>query len=681
MCAQTNVEGNVYRHRAGLRSAIVGALLCCVLAGCVGGTDVTSGSDTSAAGGDVSLAIAPGQTFDLNQAAGLPGGGNTVKLHDACMDETIGRGVAVGILTPYAAIFDATHTLAYVRMDTDDTPGAAARSIEGGVKNVVCGNGSAFVGAKKALVKIDVATQAVVGQVDLGKDVMPPDSLIFDRSAHRVAYPVVGGGLTVLDSDSLASLGVLPVKGRQHVFFRSDGDIVSVGLQDATATEYDGATLAPGASWQLGGIRQATLAAYDAARDDLWVVEGSTVHVYDTTTEASAPVSFELPFVPKELELEGDLAVALDYDPTVVFGSRMAVVDVPDRTVTLTTDRDERLKHVDIDPGTGTGWFESGKDNVVVAEDLATGAVDSRVDIGDTAEYGLVAAGGRTWIGNRLGGSTLVRLDPATGATVEVPTGSWPVGAAYSPSRGRVFTWDMLDGTVTVIDEENATPVTTWDIGVRGTTDAIGDLVLDEKRGLLYAVLPELGRIVVVDADTGTKRSEVEVAVRTEGREGLSGPGTLDVAVDTESGSLLAYSDSTGTLTAFAADDDFRQTGQVEVDGKGLVPYPLYVDSEAGTVYLGPHAYTTTDLDPGESLSGVSRVVAVDHERGLMVTAGEHDGVPTLTARSLSGRESGEPVSVGEATRLVPTYAYDPTSGAVFAYAMTENVVRTFAVG
>jgi len=194
-------------------------------------------------------------------------------------------------------------------------------------------------------------------------------------------------------------------------------------------------------------------------------------------------------------------ADALVYDPAsnhvfVVNGDpgTLTVIDPANDRAVATIEAGGKLEYAAVD-GKGKLYVNGEEKREIVRIDTATNQVDARWSIPNCqSPHGLAIDPVSRRLFSSCVNKVLMVVNADTGATVAtLPIGAGTDAAAFDPKRRRVFSSNGRDGTLTVIQEQDAN--TFVPIGEIKTAVTARTMTID----------PESGRIYLVAADVDTK--------------------------------------------------------------------------------------------------------------------------------------------------------------------------------
>jgi len=226
------------------------------------------------------------------------------------------------------------------------------------------------------------------------------------------------------------------------------------------------------------------------------------------------------------------------------------------------------------------------------------------------------------------GANSMITLDEDTGAQIgqPTPTGDYPDGLAFDPSRGAVWTTNETGGSETVIDTRTG--------AVRGTVDLgaeVGNIVYDPNADRMLVAVQGRNELAVIDP----------VMLMVTNTLPLSGcDHAHGLALDPGNG--LAFVGCDGNATVLTVDlTSWHVTGTNTV-GNG--PDVLAFDESAHRLYVAAESGWVTLLDlnnrrftvvGSDHLADGAHVVAVDpdtHHSYYPIPAGD-GGHPVLLER------------------------------------------------
>ncbi len=617
--------------------------------------------------------------FAVGELLGFPEG-NVLKVHDVCYDESLEQGYAAGIMTTDIAVFDDAGIVRYI------DSGLPAGSYE--IPNLLCGGGRLLLATDDGIVQIDpksggaMATHRFPGILRDNVAFDPVHSRVFVptkegvevRSAHLVTFPLVA---------SLALDRYLPVITEEGEFFA----IVQDGPKSLAVEQYDAAWRAstvgtvPNVAGDLLG------AAYDAATQELWVLSATSddVVVYDVTTGRELARIAVVPDA-RSVEVRGEHAAVLTsngFDDGTVGGFLGGVTIIDRETYEVRDEVQLPFKHAAMQMTDDALYVVNNDGNSFTRIALADGEHETVV-VGASVEHGVATADGTLLLARRLGGNTVVHLDPTRGTAADIDLGdaAWPVGMAYDAAIDRAFTFDFLSATVSAIDPDTNRVVETYHLGIpEGESDAIGDAAYDATRGILYAAIPEQNRVVGFDVRDETTVVRLDLADAAGVDYGdLSGAGKLLVGVYEPLARLFVYSASAKTLSVYDGMNGFALLDTIAVSSVAKeFPYALVVDNAHDVVFIGDAVYDAVTLDREGALPAGDVVAAVDNDRGLLLTAGiDRQGQETLYILDREGARLGSiPLARGAYVSARFVYA----DGTLYALYMTAAEVWRVTIG
>jgi DNA-binding beta-propeller fold protein YncE len=184
-----------------------------------------------------------------------------------------------------------------------------------------------------------------------------------------------------------------------------------------------------------------------------------------------------------------------------------------------------------------------------------------------------ITADGRTLLAALNLGDAAAIVDTQTKAIKYVQTGDYPYGAAIT-RNGRGLVSNEADGTVSVIDLQNATKIKDLQVGVHLSHPE--GIAADPRADRAYVAVAGQDRVVVIDTKTMTLRHNLEL----RRRPGI-GVEPTQVSVDGYGCYLTSADSGEDALALFRLRDPCKLTrhhpgGKVTVEGKQLAD-PRYL--------------------------------------------------------------------------------------------------------
>lgn len=288
------------------------------------------------------------------------------------------------------------------------------------------------------------------------------------------------------------------------------------------------------------------------------------------------------------------------------------------------------------------------------------------------------------FIRNRLGGSQIYRWDPATDQMTVVGNenqlgqggiGMWPTGMAAH--GGRVYVLSHYGGRVDVLDSRSGALAQSLDLGLvpRPRTDAISEMVLDQRSRRLYAAFPELGLVTALDLDRGRRLGVIKIDL--PGGH-IGGPFHLLLGVSETKNKLYVYLAEQRRLNLY----DARSLGleqSVDMDAGPRQRLAMTLDDKHGLLYLGRRILDSATLAPRGVLGPDERVVHVDPEAGRLYVAKTRTISPSQVQEELLQYQGGQVTkrwTFSPTPRLPLCYAFDRRGGRFFVGYFETAVVE-----
>jgi len=249
--------------------------------------------------------------------------------------------------------------------------------------------------------------------------------------------------------------------------------------------------------------------------------------------------------------------------------------------------------YFDIDQSSGRLFYSATGRGIIGVINLADYSTIKKIDVATTMEDVLVhPSDGSLYLRNRLGGSTIYRLNPDTGTLMNtlIP-GNWPTKILLDTSRNRLYAPSHYEAKVSVFDLSTDAKLFDIPLGTqRARTDALSTMAMNRATGKLYAMMPELGTLTMVNADGTGAPLTVPIDGYTPNPQG-GGPGKLHIAVNevlnrvyvfmTEAKRLNIYDGATLALLTNSTISAYNLT----VPPMDL----LFSDDAGGRLFVGPH--------------------------------------------------------------------------------------------
>lgn len=276
--------------------------------------------------------------------------------------------------------------------------------------------------------------------------------------------------------------------------------------------------------------------------------------------------------------------------------------------------------YFDIDQSTGRLFYTATGRGIVGVVNLADNATIKKIDVATTIEDVLVhPADGSLYLRNRLGGSTIYRVNPNTGTLMNtlIP-GNWPAKILLDESRGHLYALSHHEAKISVFNIATDEKVPDIPLGTqKARTDALSTMAIDRLLGKLFVIMPELGTLTVVNSDGSGTPLTVRIEGFTPDPSG-GGPGKLQIAVNeslhrvyvfiTDSKRLNIYDGTSLSLVNYSIISEFNPPVHPPLD-------LLFSDDAGGRLFVGPHILNpNTGTVIGRIPSG-QKVIAINPSR------------------------------------------------------------------
>jgi len=623
--------------------------------------------------------------YDMNDYLGFPEG-NTLKTHSVCYDESIGQGYIAGILTSEIAVFKDDKVFDYI-----DT-GMGVGDFE--LKELYCDDGVAVVVSEDSAVFINGSSLEISDSIKFDKKVFA-QSTYMNNSLGLIAFPVPEDkNFVFYDLNTMRKLEAVSID-RAGAFYKSDEtmlfvDTVSadngyeVTILDKDLTEID--------SYLLPSEFPVIDMDYDGLQNDLWVLSTAgkiLIFDLDNYTEKPFVVESGVPD-PNAILIDPEYTVVMtengyDYDGYGDFLGGIAILDTKKHEVLNVVKIPTHHTSVELDYGANMAYVTNNGDNSVSRVNLETAEIEAVIEAGSSVEGGIVYDDGSLYLRDRLGGNNIMHFDPATGIFNSIECDyPWPVGIAYSSNLAKIFTFDFLNSSISVIDPEVDQIEATYDFPVPdGSTDGIGDMAYDYTRDIAYTAIPEQNVVLAVDMVSGETIKVIQVEDYLDGGNyaDVGGPGVLIVATYEPTAKLFVYANKVSKIYVYDGLTGFTLINTIDVgditrDTKNF-PYSLVVDQMYDRIYIGSKIYDAETYAFIGELSYGNSVALADWDSGLLFTVGvndKQDDQETLYALNYNGDLIDE-IDLSSSQYVKPRFAYDEQGGFVYALYMVGSEV------
>lgn len=282
-------------------------------------------------------------------------------------------------------------------------------------------------------------------------------------------------------------------------------------------------------------------------------------------------------------------------------------------------------------------------------------------------------AGQALYIRNRLGGSQVCRWQPDLDQTRVLGNenelqrgglGMWPTGMGLY--QDRFYVLSHYAGRLDVYDAAGGSWIKSLDLGLpqKPRTDAISQMVLDERRGRLYAAFPELGLVTGLDLNSEASLGSFSIPLSGQ----VSGPFHLLLEVSQATGRLYVFVPSQGQLQV-------REGANLALLQQASLPpcererLTMRLDDRGGLLYLGDHILDSGSLAQRGRLEPGQRVAQVDPRGGRLYVARATRLSPVQVQEELTEYLDGQPGrqwTFSPVARLPLSYAFDWDGGRFF---------------
>lgn len=288
----------------------------------------------------------------------------------------------------------------------------------------------------------------------------------------------------------------------------------------------------------------------------------------------------------------------------------------------------DRLRHgpdalrFSIDRKRGKLYGVNTGDGSITVFDLKNGRRKVKeIDVGTSVDEILLhPADGSIYIRNRLGGSTLFHYHPATGQFMTIPNenmhpeggiGMWPT--KMIAHENQLFVLSHYGGRIDVIDMKTNLKIRSipLNLATKPRMDCLSTMVMNKKKGILYAAFPELGTIAAVRA----KNAEHHASIPTF-RSNTGGEGRIVLASDDVQDRLFAYVPDTGELSVYNG-ESLTLTNRIPLTINRM-ENALTFHPKAHALYAGNRIIDSDSLSERGRFEKGECVVGMDDLNGLV---------------------------------------------------------------
>lgn len=350
--------------------------------------------------------------------------------------------------------------------------------------------------------------------------------------------------------------------------------------------------------------------------------------------------------------------------------SLLAVIDKTTGTGTTTTvgEHPGHLESYDGNLYMMTGYpFEAG---YLPGEDGAYGVIEIR-DASSGTKTGELYTGsdGMVLLRDRLGGSAIYLVDPASGTLVDtIKVGSWPTDMVLDEKLGRLYVLLHYESKIAAYNVNSLELEYEISLGLQqARTDAISVLTMDPTGTYLYAAIPELDSITMVSADgTGTAKT---VTISGYDHTSVTGPSQLHLGVSSSLNQLYVLLRKNEFMNIYDSTSlEFISSVYLPGVGDDLGEKPLNmitVDEVNQRLYVGPKIIDLTIAETTGSLpNGAMKVVEVSPDGDYIYVWGRD--------ASVTGSEYIVEYNA-DLTVSSKTWTFTPTVGPYLAFGFDFN--------
>lgn len=657
---------------------------------CSPSTIETPSSDDDNSGVVKSGVVSPStlKTMKLNQLSGLSSdGNNALKLQDVCVNSN--GVVGIGIITTTVPVWHSE------KLHTVETSLAEGFSY----KNVFCGENYAFVVTPQQVARIDLTNFTETGLIDLSDDgeTIWYENSYYDETHQHLFLQLIGsetesGKIQIYNSSTLQLVATIN-KDVSNIHIKSNGDFLLVSTSgDKKIYIYDGSTYALKSTLTLS--YSFTKTAFNPTTNELWWFQAGTRMAWyldlDGSLTGARSVSGIVPDAIKIAYGAGYVSILCEncYDTGDEGETRGGLTVIDATTKSKLFDKDPLYEHKSMKMSESIKAVVLTNNNNMSATliELPSGTAET-IDLGDGYEWFVVDKTGNLHLVNRLGGDTILSLDPENETVQSISALMWPLGLCYDAENNLLVTYNHLGNAISFYDVSQSSAEidlqTTYNlsgISQEPELDALGGIVYDAVNGVVYVAVPEYNQLIIAKSS-----SDIEVMELPDYLDGdyseLKGPGLLTLAFSEEHQILFVHINANGTVYAYDAANNMTLIKTLSLDAADTdIVYPLAV--VADKLYMGTKSYQLPDLTASESLSHGQYVVAIDAEFNSIFAVGTDDNTLMQTLYVIDGNTQSllAEVPLWTMNVVAAALAYDEDRGLMYVLNMEASTVQQIQI-
>lgn len=634
-------------------------------------------SACSASSAPTSLEFGEVKTISINELKELPSEGNALKVHDVCYDSSSDIGYAIGIMTDYVAVFNDQGITDYIPLDLP------ANGYD--LKNVFCGDGLAFVAGSNTLLKINSNTLEVTDRIEFNQEVIFQNINLIEEY-DLIMVPQDKDSIKVYDTKTMEELSSLaldktsffPTKNGIHVFeYLSDQNVnqsyqldpVSLALTEKTILE-------------LPFI--STKTAYHEETDTYWISHNDELWSY---TPGEKPVDHQY-------KLEGIKALTFINDQLMIlskngfdkeddgnFHGGIALYDIQENSLINEITLPYQHTSYSYNPESGFLYLSNNDGNSVSILDSNNWDKPAvLLSVGNSVEHGAVTSNGDLFVSNRLGGSEVYHFNDQLSEMTTITPNAWPVSMVYNSETNEIYTYDMLDSSISVIDPETDLIVNRLELGLAdGASDILAEMILDTSNQKLYIAIPEQNSLTVYDLNEDAVTHSIDLSELMESKKEIAGAGKLTLAIYGPEETLFIRSAVTEQVHIYDAKKDYEEVSQFESkkdEAFTQYPYALYMDNADAELFLGSKIYDAETYEALGTLSYGQQLIAIDEDSKTSITSGLEGNQEYLYLSDQDGSLLSK-VELSKGQSINARFTYDSLNKTVYAfYMVTAEIWR-----
>jgi len=281
-----------------------------------------------------------------------------------------------------------------------------------------------------------------------------------------------------------------------------------------------------------------------------------------------------------------------------------------------------------IDESSGNLLFSSTGRGTIRFVRLSDFTTIATIDAATTIEDVIIHPDdGSLYLRNRLGGSTIYRINPETGTLVNtlIP-GNWPTKILLDSMQERLYALSHYEAKIYIYDISTDALIDTIPLGVqRARTDALSSMAIDTVLNKLYVTIPELGTLTMVNTNGTGSPATISIEGFTPNPLG-GGPAQLHVAVNHSMSRVFVFIKDSERLNIY----DGNTLALLSYSTGFSITNPplnlLFSDDEGNRLFVGPYIVDPETGSVTGQISSGKKVVAANPERTRFYVSDSNTG-------------------------------------------------------